>query len=288
MIVHFSPVPMPHYDLHCHSTHSDGLLTPAAVVARAAARGVDVLALTDHDEVSGLAEAQAAAADAGIELVCGAELSVSWEDITLHVVALGIDPANRDADRRARRRSASAASTRARRIGDALAAAGIARRLRRRDEVRHQRAARSRGRISRASWSKPGYASEMKDVFKRYLRAGKPGYVAARVGDAAAGGRLDPRRRRPGGARASGPLQGRPAAACAGCSPSFAMPAATAIEVLSPSHTPAQYAEFADLRARVRLARVLRLRLPRSRRKLDRSRRPARHAGRRGARLEGW
>jgi len=48
------------YDLHCHSTHSDGLLTPTALVQRAASRGVDVLALTDHDEVSGLSEAQAA------------------------------------------------------------------------------------------------------------------------------------------------------------------------------------------------------------------------------------
>ena len=49
---------MPRYDLHCHSTHSDGLLAPAAVVARAREHGVDVLALTDHDELSGLAEAQ--------------------------------------------------------------------------------------------------------------------------------------------------------------------------------------------------------------------------------------
>ena len=59
-----APIADARYDLHCHSTHSDGLLSPAAVVARAAARGVDVLALTDHDEVSGLAEAHAAAARA--------------------------------------------------------------------------------------------------------------------------------------------------------------------------------------------------------------------------------
>ena len=72
------PYPMPRYDLHCHSTHSDGLLTPAAVAQRAAERGVDVLALTDHDEVSGLAEARAAAEAAGIALCRGAELSVSW------------------------------------------------------------------------------------------------------------------------------------------------------------------------------------------------------------------
>src|SRR5947207_15778182 len=87
---------MPRYDLHCHSTHSDGLLPPAAVVLRAARRGVDVLALTDHDETSGLAEARAAAADTGLRFIAGAELSVSWHDLTLHVVALGIGPECRE------------------------------------------------------------------------------------------------------------------------------------------------------------------------------------------------
>src|SRR5664279_3252010 len=82
------------YDLHCHSTHSDGLLTPDALVRRAALRGVEVLALTDHDDTGGLAEAQNAATDVGIELVPGAELSVSWESHTIHVVALRIDAAN--------------------------------------------------------------------------------------------------------------------------------------------------------------------------------------------------
>ena len=85
---------MRRYDLHCHSTRSDGLLPPAALVARAAARGVDVLALTDHDEVSGLPEARDAASLAGIEFVCGSELSVSWEDQTIHVIGLRIDPDN--------------------------------------------------------------------------------------------------------------------------------------------------------------------------------------------------
>src|SRR5436190_44719 len=85
---------MPRYDLHCHSTFSDGLLAPTAVVARAAARGVDVLALTDHDETGGLEEARLAAAEAAIRFIDGAEVSVSWEDLTIHVVALGIDPDN--------------------------------------------------------------------------------------------------------------------------------------------------------------------------------------------------
>ena len=65
---------MRRYDLHSHSTGSDGLLAPAEVAARAARRGVDVLALTDHDEVSGLPEAKDAPSAAGIEFVCWTEL----------------------------------------------------------------------------------------------------------------------------------------------------------------------------------------------------------------------
>ncbi len=74
------------YDLHCHSTRSDGLLAPAEVVRRAARRGVDVLALTDHDDTAGLDEAAAAAGEEGIAFLPGAELSVSWDDHTIHVV----------------------------------------------------------------------------------------------------------------------------------------------------------------------------------------------------------
>ena len=65
-------------DLHCHSNISDGVLPPAEVVARAATNGVQVLALTDHDDVSGLESAQAAAAAAGMTLINGVEISVTW------------------------------------------------------------------------------------------------------------------------------------------------------------------------------------------------------------------
>ncbi|HLW13697.1 MAG TPA: PHP domain-containing protein, partial [Casimicrobiaceae bacterium] len=85
---------MTRYDLHCHSTRSDGLLTPSEVVRRAAGRGVSVLALTDHDEVAGLAEARVAAREAGMQFIEGSELSVTWRDHTVHIVALGIDPEN--------------------------------------------------------------------------------------------------------------------------------------------------------------------------------------------------
>lgn len=79
------------HDLHCHSTASDGSLSPAAVVQRAVERGVGTLALTDHDTLAGLDEAIEAAAVAGIVLITGVELSCQWRKQTLHVVALNFD-----------------------------------------------------------------------------------------------------------------------------------------------------------------------------------------------------
>lgn len=82
------------YDLHCHSTVSDGVLTPAAVVERAHANGVDVLALTDHDETSGLAPACQRALELGLHFVPGVEVSVTWAGHTLHIVGLQVDPSS--------------------------------------------------------------------------------------------------------------------------------------------------------------------------------------------------
>ena len=79
-------------DLHCHSTISDGLLTPAQLVERAALRGVETLALTDHDDIAGLAEARQTAAAKNITFINGVEISVSWRGRTLHIVGLDIDP----------------------------------------------------------------------------------------------------------------------------------------------------------------------------------------------------
>src|SRR5260221_13683176 len=112
------------YDLHSHSTYSDGLLTPDAVVRRAALRGVDVLALTDHDDTGGLGEARVAALDAGITLVPGAELSVSWETHTLHILALAIDESNA-ALQAGLASIRSGRDARARRMAEGLAEAGI-------------------------------------------------------------------------------------------------------------------------------------------------------------------
>jgi 3',5'-nucleoside bisphosphate phosphatase len=84
------PVIFVRYDLHLHSRHSDGMLTPSALIELAHSKGVDVLALTDHDCTDGLAEAAVAARAAGMQLVPGVEISVTWNDMTIHVVGLGI------------------------------------------------------------------------------------------------------------------------------------------------------------------------------------------------------
>ena len=82
------------YDLHCHSHCSDGELSPQALVARAAARGVRVLALSDHDSLAGLPEAQAAAREHGLTLVPAVEISVAYQKLEIHIVGLGVDPAH--------------------------------------------------------------------------------------------------------------------------------------------------------------------------------------------------
>ena len=166
---------MPRYDLHCHSTHSDGLLPPAEVVRRAASRGVEVLALTDHDETSGLAEARAAAVDAGLRFVDGAELSVSWHDVTLHVVALGIDPhCSELLEGLAAIRSGR--DQRARLMADSLAKAGI--------EDAYEGAAAyvtNERLIGRTHFARflvdTGHVRDAKAAFQHYLTVGKPGYV---------------------------------------------------------------------------------------------------------------
>lgn len=87
----FSDVPMLNIDLHCHSNVSDGTLSPSQLAARAASNGVDVWALTDHDEVGGIAEARDTARDLGLHFVAGVEISITFAGKTVHIVGLGID-----------------------------------------------------------------------------------------------------------------------------------------------------------------------------------------------------
>ena len=81
-------------DLHCHSNVSDGVLAPAAVAAHARKAGVDVWALTDHDEVGGIPAARAAAKEQGMQFVSGVEISITWANETVHIVGLRIDETN--------------------------------------------------------------------------------------------------------------------------------------------------------------------------------------------------
>ena len=84
------------YDLHSHTTASDGTLNPGELVHRAQRLGVDVLAVTDHDTTEGLSSARAAAEVSGLILVPGVEISVSWEGHVVHVLGLNIDAENRE------------------------------------------------------------------------------------------------------------------------------------------------------------------------------------------------
>jgi 3',5'-nucleoside bisphosphate phosphatase len=244
VLLRFRPSGVIRYDLHCHSTYSDGLLAPAEVVRRAASRGVDVLALTDHDELQGLAEARAEAADAGIALVNGSELSASWEEHTLHVVALNVDPDNVAlADGLATIRAGRDA--RARRIAAALEAAGVAGAL-----EGARRYVTSERLISRTHFARflveAGHVRDMKDAFKRYLVPGMPGYVAhawATLPQAIAW-------IHGAGGQAVLAHPGRYKVSTAGMRrllTDFRAAGGDAIEVLSPSHTAAQFAVFASL-----------------------------------------
>jgi predicted metal-dependent phosphoesterase TrpH len=233
-----------HYDLHCHSTRSDGVLTPAEVMRRAAGRGVDVIALTDHDEVAGLDEARAAAREAGIEFIDGCEVSVTWEGDTVHVVGLGLDPANA-ALGEGLAKVRDGRDARARKIGDALERAGIPGAFE--GALAYVTSERL---ISRTHFARflieSGHVRDMKDAFKRYLAAGKPGYVPhawASLAQAVdwihgAGGQAviaHPGRYRltPAGLRE--------------LTAQFRDLGGDALEVVSPSHAPAEYATFAAL-----------------------------------------
>ena len=165
-------------DLHCHSTVSDGTLQPEALAARAKANGVELWALTDHDEVGGQHRAMAAALDLDLPYLTGTEISVTFAGTTVHIVGLGFDAddatlaAGLAATRGGRRQRAMAMS-------DALAKVGI--------KGAYEGALKYVGNpdlISRTHFARhlvdSGVCSDTHDVFRRYLVDGKPGYVAHR------------------------------------------------------------------------------------------------------------
>ena len=167
----------PQFDLHAHSTASDGTLTPTQLMQRAHAAGVGVMALTDHDTLEGLAEAADSARALGLGFVPGVEVSVTWGEATVHIVGLGVDPDNEElrvglAGLREFR------DWRAQEIGRRLDKAGI-------PEAFAGARALSNGRlISRTHFARflvdNGYASDVRAVFRKFLVGGKPGFVSGR------------------------------------------------------------------------------------------------------------
>ena len=172
-------------DLHCHSVVSDGTLTPEALAARAKANGVGLWALTDHDEIGGQHRAIAAAHAQGMDYLTGVEISVTFADTTVHIVGLGFDP---DDGRLAQGLAATRGGrgARAKDMAEQLAQAGI--------PGAYEGALQFVGNpalISRTHFARflveTGVCKDTPEVFRRFLTEGKPGYVPHRwatLGDA--------------------------------------------------------------------------------------------------------
>jgi predicted metal-dependent phosphoesterase TrpH len=230
-------------DLHCHSIVSDGTLSPTQLVEYAAAQGVRVMALTDHDDLGGLEEAAEAASRHDIAFINGVEISVTWHKRTIHIVGLRVSP---DHAPLVQGLEAIRAGRHARAEGMAagLDAIGITGSLE--GAYRHAK----RGIISRSHFARflveNGHAKDVAAVFKKYLVKGKPGYFEHRWAD------LD---------EAIGWITGSGGVAVlahpgrydlgrtnmATLLAEFREAGGGAIEVVTGSHTPEQYGHFARL-----------------------------------------
>jgi 3',5'-nucleoside bisphosphate phosphatase len=230
------------FDLHAHSTYSDGTMTPDALISRAAERKVGVLALTDHDDTGGLAEARSASARVDMQFICGVEISVSWRGHTLHIVVLDIDPDSAVLQ-------AGLATTRVGRLARAekIVAALDAVGIRGSAEGARQYASNPQ-MIGRTHFARylvaQGVVKDLSAAFKRFLGGGRVCYVPhqwARLGDAvswinASGGIAviaHPGRY---------PLDGTEMRELLA---EFRGAGGGALEVVSSSHKPVQYAMFA-------------------------------------------
>lgn len=159
-------------DLHCHTTASDGKLTPTELVARAVEQGVELLSITDHDNFDGLAEAQQAVGDS-IALVSGIELSAVWQGMTIHIVGLDFDPARLHI---AVERQKIARDARNIKIAEKLEKKGIKNAL-----EGAMGFATSDSILGRPQFAKylvaAGYVTSEAEAFQRWLGAGKIGDV---------------------------------------------------------------------------------------------------------------
>ena len=172
-------------DLHCHSVVSDGTLTPEALAPRAKANGVELWALTDHDEIGGQDRAIAAARQAGLPYLTGVEVSVTFVNVTVHIIGLGFDHTD-PALVAGLKQTRGGREERARDMGADLAKVGI--------PGAYEGAMKYVGNpelISRSHFARyiveAGFCTDTNAVFRKYLAEGKPGFVPHRwasLGDA--------------------------------------------------------------------------------------------------------
>ena len=165
-------------DLHCHSVVSDGTLTPEALAERAASNGVELWALTDHDEIGGQARAAAAAKAVGMRYITGVEISVTFLEKTVHIVGLGIDTDNAEL-REGLEQTRGGRRLRAQDMADGLSKVGI--------KGAFEGALQYVGNpdlISRTHFARhlveTGVCKDTNEVFRKYLTDGKPGFVEHR------------------------------------------------------------------------------------------------------------
>ncbi|TCP92220.1 hypothetical protein EDC44_12420 [Cricetibacter osteomyelitidis] len=161
------------FDLHCHSTASDGVLSPTEVVQRANEQGVNVLALTDHDTISGITEARAEAERLNMQLISGVEISTQWENRGIHIVGLSFDE-NSPEMRALLANQAELRQQRAVEIGRKLEKANV-------PNAYEGAKSLANGEVTRAHYARYlvqiGKVSSEQQAFKRYLSQGKPCYV---------------------------------------------------------------------------------------------------------------
>ncbi|WP_198969664.1 3',5'-nucleoside bisphosphate phosphatase [Xylophilus sp. ASV27] len=238
-------------DLHCHSVISDGTLTPEELASRAKAHGVELWALTDHDEIGGQQRAAAAARAHGLPYLTGVEISVTFANETVHIVGLGFDPDDA-ALRQGLTDTRGGRGARARDMAAQLEAVGIA--------GAYEGALRYAGNpalVARTHFARflveTGVCRDTSEVFRRYLTEGKPGYVPHRwasLSDAVhwityAGGVA---------------VIAHPGRYKFTANEEFALfsefkaHGGRGVEVVTGSHTPAEYATYADMALEFNLA----------------------------------
>ena len=170
--------PLLNADLHCHSVVSDGTLTPEALAARAKANGVQLWALTDHDEIGGQERAIASAKALDMKYLTGVEISITFAGKTVHIVGLGFDHTHTDLVQGLRNTRGGRAE-RAKEMSDGLAKVGI--------HGAYEGALKYAGNhelISRTHFARflveSGVCKDTSEVFRKYLTENKPGFVPHR------------------------------------------------------------------------------------------------------------